>query len=108
MILRISYIPIFGYFLHLDIIKSEINFKLKVKMKNILFSMGIDHSNPYIHSTTVLCDIVHATTPPPSKIASVSNVPKTKRWRAIPSGSPSGGGGGGGAGGLVSLRGVSG
>ena len=20
--------------------------------------MGIDHSNPYIHSTTVLCDIV--------------------------------------------------
>ena len=20
------------------------------------FSMGIDHSNPYIHSTTVLCD----------------------------------------------------
>ena len=23
----------------------------------IWFSMGIDHSNPYIHSTTVLCDI---------------------------------------------------
>ena len=22
----------------------------------IWFSMGIDHSNPYIHSTTVLCD----------------------------------------------------
>ena len=21
--------------------------------------MGIDHSNPYIHSTTVQCDIVH-------------------------------------------------
>ena len=42
--IRISYItdqPILfhGYFshiLHLDIIKSEINFKLKVKMKNIL------------------------------------------------------------------------
>ena len=24
----------------------------------IWFSMGIDHSNPYIHNTTVLCDIV--------------------------------------------------
>ena len=23
----------------------------------IWFSMGIDHSNPYIHSTTVLCDM---------------------------------------------------
>ena len=23
----------------------------------IWFSMGIDHSNPYIHSTTLLCDI---------------------------------------------------
>ena len=52
-----------GYFspiLHLDIIKSEINFKLKVKMNKMLiygFSMGIDHSNPYIHSTTVLCDM---------------------------------------------------
>ena len=22
----------------------------------ICFSMGIDHSNPYIHSTTILCD----------------------------------------------------
>ena len=51
-----------GYFspiLHLGIIKSKINFKLKVKMNKILiiwFSMGIDHSNPYIHSTTVLRD----------------------------------------------------
>ena len=25
----------------------------------IWFSMGIDHSNPYIHSTTVLCDYTH-------------------------------------------------
>ena len=35
-------------------------FKLKVKVKKILiywFSMGIDHSNPYIHSTTLLCDM---------------------------------------------------
>ena len=23
----------------------------------IWFSMGIDHSNPYIHSTTILCDM---------------------------------------------------
>ena len=49
--------------IHLDIIKSEINFKLKVKMNKMLiilwFSMGIDHSNPYIHSTTVLCDIYY-------------------------------------------------
>ena len=31
---------------------------MKVKMKNIIiwFSMGIEHSNPYVHSTTVLCD----------------------------------------------------
>ena len=42
----------FSPILHLDIIKSEINFKLKVKMNKILyisFSMGIDHSNPYIY-----------------------------------------------------------
>ena len=63
LILHIRYItdqPIFVSW-HLDIIKSEINFKLKVKMKNIhiyiWFSMGI---NPYIHSTTVLCDNVEA------------------------------------------------
>ena len=33
----------------------ENNFKLKVKKQNpyIWFSMGIDHSNPYIHSTTI-------------------------------------------------------
>ena len=30
---------------------------LKVKQNPyIWFSIGIDHSNPYIHSTTVLCD----------------------------------------------------
>ena len=45
--------------LYTDII---INFKSKVKIKNIpyiWFSMGIDHSNPYIHSTTVLCDTAY-------------------------------------------------
>ena len=35
--------------------------QLQIKSENeqnpyIWFSMGIDHSNPYIHSTTVLCD----------------------------------------------------
>ena len=52
---QINHFLFHGYFshiLHLDIIKSEINFKLKVKMAYIWFSMGIDHSNPYIHSTT--------------------------------------------------------
>ena len=52
------YTGCFSHVLYPDIIKSEINLKLKVKMNNILIygSMGIDHSNPYIHSTTVLCD----------------------------------------------------
>ena len=57
-VLRMCYITdqpmlvIFQTFLHLEIIKSEINFKLKVKMTKtliIMFSMGIDHSNLYIH-----------------------------------------------------------
>ena len=40
-------------FFTLDIIKSEMNFKLKVKINNspyIWFSMGIDHGNPYIYT----------------------------------------------------------
>ena len=50
----------FHTFFTLISLKSEVNFKLKVKMNKILiiwFSMGRDHSNPYIHSNTVLCDI---------------------------------------------------
>ena len=35
--------------------------------------MGIDHSNPYIHSTTVLCDIL------PSHIAQQCIIP-ISRW----------------------------
>ena len=57
-------------------IKSEINFKLKVKVNKILayilFSVGIDHSNPYIHSTTVLCDNIFLVTP----ISTISTYPK--------------------------------
>ena len=61
-ILRMSYITfcilvVFHTFFTLISLKV----KLKVKMNNnsyIWFSMGIDHSNPYIHSTTVLCDLV--------------------------------------------------
>ena len=46
--------------LYTDIIKSEINFKSKNKnIPYIWFSIGIDHSNPYIHSTTVLCDTAY-------------------------------------------------
>ena len=55
---HITLLPIFVYWLFfkhslLSIIKSEINLKLKV---NILI-YGIDHTNPYVHSTTVMCDI---------------------------------------------------
>ena len=48
-----------GYFSHIDILKSEINFKIESENEEypyIWFTMGIDHSNPYIHNTTVLCD----------------------------------------------------
>ena len=37
-------------------VKSTSNWKWKWKKSYIWFSMGIDHSNPYIHSTTILCD----------------------------------------------------
>ena len=46
------YTGYFSHILHLDIIKSDINCKLKVKMNNILI-YGIDYSNPYIHSTVL-------------------------------------------------------
>ena len=46
----------FSHILHLDNIKI-----VQIECENeqnpyIWFLMGIDHSNPYIHSTTVLCD----------------------------------------------------
>ena len=47
------------YVLDIDINRNGNNLKLKVKSEFSL-SMGlmvINHSNPYIHSTTVLCDI---------------------------------------------------
>ena len=46
------------YVLDIDINRNGNNLKLKVKSEFSL-SMGlmvINHSNPYIHSTTVLCD----------------------------------------------------
>ena len=51
---RISHIKFLhtSYFSCARFIKSEINFQLKVEIKNIWFY----HSNPYIHSTTILCD----------------------------------------------------
>ena len=48
----------FLYVLDIDITRNGNNLKLKVKSEFSL-SMGlmvINHSNPYIHSTTVLCD----------------------------------------------------
>ena len=48
------------YVLDIDVIRNGNNLKLKVKSEFSL-SMGlmvINHSNPYIHSTTVLCDII--------------------------------------------------
>ena len=49
------------YVLDIDVTRNGNNLKLKVKSEFSL-SMGlmvINHSNPYIHSTTVLCDIVN-------------------------------------------------
>ena len=46
------------YSFYIDITRNGNNLKLKVKSEFSL-SMGlmvINHSNPYIHSTTVLCD----------------------------------------------------
>ena len=48
----------FLYVLDIDVTRNGNNLKLKVKSEFSL-SMGlmvINHSNPYIHSTTVLCD----------------------------------------------------
>ena len=49
----------FSHVLHLDVLKSQIGLKLKVKT-GISLCMAImqnNHCHPYIHSTTVLCDI---------------------------------------------------
>ena len=49
---------LFLYVLDIDVTRNGNNLKLKVKSEFSL-SMGlmvINHSNPYIHSTTVLCD----------------------------------------------------
>ena len=46
------------YVLDIDVTRNGNNLKLKVKSE-ISLSMGlmvINHSNPYTHSTTVLCD----------------------------------------------------
>ena len=57
-LLRMSYItdqPLVVYWLFSQILHLD----MKVKMNKILyiwFLMGIDYSNPYTHSTTVLCD----------------------------------------------------
>ena len=56
-LLQIFVYGCFSHALYPDITKSEINLKLKVKMNNILicsFLIGVDHSNPYIHRTTIL------------------------------------------------------
>ena len=45
----------FSHVLHLDVLKSQIGLKLKVKTE-ISLCMAIMHCHPYIHSTTVLCD----------------------------------------------------
>ena len=45
-------------------VKTDYNLKLKVKPEFSL-SMGlmlINHSNPYVHNTTVLCDTKHMNT----------------------------------------------
>ena len=50
------------YVLDIDVTRNGNNLKLKIKSE-ISLSMGlmlINHSNPYIHSTTVLCDKIIA------------------------------------------------
>ena len=53
----------FLYVFDIDVTRNGNNLKLKVKSEFSL-SMGlmlINHSNPYIHSTTVLCDYINIT-----------------------------------------------
>ena len=49
----------------IDVTRNGNNLKLKVKSEFPL-SMGLmlnNHSNPYIHSTTILCDSEHSVSP---------------------------------------------
>ena len=50
----------FSHVLHLDVLKSQIGLKLKVKTEISLCMaiMQTNHCHAYIHSTTVLCDIL--------------------------------------------------
>ena len=45
----------FLHVLHLDVLKRQIEIETESKNSNILM-YGDNHGNPYIHSTTVLCD----------------------------------------------------
>ena len=45
----------FSHVLHLDVLRRQIELKLKVKTE-ISLCMAIMQNHPYIHSTTVLCD----------------------------------------------------
>ena len=49
----------FSHVLHLDVLKSQIGLKLKVKaaISLCMAIMQTNHCHPYIHSTTLLCDI---------------------------------------------------
>ena len=46
----------FSHVLHLDALRRQIELKLKVTIE-ISLCMAIMQNHPYIHSTTVLCDI---------------------------------------------------
>ena len=46
----------FSHVLHLDVLRRQIELKLKAKIE-ISLCMAIMQNHPYIHSTTVLCDI---------------------------------------------------
>ena len=58
------YTSYFSHILHLDIIKSDQIESENEQNPYIWFSVEIDHSNPYIHSTTVLCDTPHPVVQP--------------------------------------------
>ena len=58
---KFLYTGYFSHILHLDIKSTSIESENEQNPYNIIwFSMGIDHSNPYIHSTIVLCDRIMA------------------------------------------------
>ena len=47
----------FSHVLHLDVLRRQIELRLKVVIE-ISLCMAIMHCHPYIHSTTVLCDVL--------------------------------------------------